>query len=118
MELAHSPGPVVRRPGLEVTIGLVCFIVLGAALPGCGESYCQSGPKYGMQCYDINAIEWQETQVRGETVSERYAAGPGHPSAGPSPSPGCAFLTNPTTGLYVMSGACASRRQPAHGAVR
>ena len=97
---------------------IVGLVLLGGALLGCGESYCQSGPKYGMQCYDINAIEWQETQVRGETVSERYAAGPGHPGAGISPSPGCAILTNPTTGLSFMSGACTSRREPAYGAVR
>ena len=97
---------------------LVGSLVLGSLLSGCGETYCQSGPKYGMQCYDINSIEWQETQVRGETISERYAAGPSHPSAAPEISPGCAVLRNPTTGLWVTSGACISRRQPAYGAVR
>jgi hypothetical protein len=101
-----------------VTITLVGFALFGVALPGCGETYCQSGPKYGTQCYDINSIEWQETQVRGETISERYAAGPSHPSAAPEVSPGCAVSANPNTGFYLMSGACSSRRQPAHGAVR
>jgi hypothetical protein len=95
--------------------------VLGSSATGCGETYCQSGPKYGTQCYDINAVEWQETQVRGETISERYTRGPSHPTGGPSnplePSPGCAVVTAPS-GLYVISEACSTRRQPAYGAVR
>ena len=100
---------------------LVGLFAFAASLTGCGETYCQSGPKYGTQCYDINAIEWQETQVRGETISERYAAGPSRPTGigatGPAQaSPGCAVLTNDS--FYVMSEACTTRRAAAYGAVR
>lgn len=98
------------------------FVALGLAmlLGGCGETYCQYGPKYGMQCHDINAQEHQETQVRGETVSERYMAGASHPRGGRAPAaaaPGCAVFRN-DAGLLVQSAACWSERQPAHGAVR
>jgi hypothetical protein len=27
--------------------------VLALATAGCTETYCQSGPKYGTQCYDL-----------------------------------------------------------------
>jgi hypothetical protein len=91
------------------------------ALLGCAETYCQSGPKYGTQCYDLNALEHQETQVRGETISERYVAGASHPrvgAAGPTPpSPGCTTLEH-ASGISIVSDACTSRRQPAHGAIR
>lgn len=95
---------------------------LAAPLTGCAETDCQSGPKYGTQCYDLDAIEHQETQVRGETISERYQAGASHPKVGPeghSPiRPGCAVLEHVPSGAHVVSGACTSRRQPAQGAVR
>lgn len=101
-------------------------LLLVAFLFGCGENYCQSGPKYGMQCYTINEVEWQETQVRGETVAERYRGN------AMTPSPGCVLATpsglvqEPMTATavgasstsYVMSGACTTRREPAYGAVR
>jgi hypothetical protein len=96
---------------------VVGLCAVGAALTGCGERYCQSGPKYGTQCYDINSTEWQETQVRGETVSERYAPGPGHPTGSAEPSPGCAVIAS-EDGTSIMSEACMSRRMPANGAVR
>jgi hypothetical protein len=91
-------------------------------LAACGEQYCQRGAK-GAQCYTINQVEWQETQVKAEPPPERTF----------EPSPGCVQLTpngpyvvpaasaGPTPSvppLYVMSGACISRRQPAHGAIR
>jgi len=100
--------------------------LLAIALAGCGEQYCQSGPKYGTQCYTINEVEWQETQVRGGPPEE----------ASTQPSPGCALLTPkgvvqqplPSAAAsaapsrvpppYLMSGACTTRRRTAHGAVR
>jgi hypothetical protein len=116
---ATSSSDTARR--FSHRIGLIALLVVsfggGASLTGCGEGYCQSGPKYGTQCYDMNSIEWQETQVRGETVSERYAAGPSHPVSSPPLSPGCVVAGSPSS-LYVASGACTSNRQPAYGAVR
>lgn len=104
----------------RLLFGCVCLL-LGA----CGEHYCQRGAIGGTQCYTINQVEWQETQVRGEPPVERTFA----------PSPGCVLLTPngsytvppPAPGgsaspslppHYLMSGACISRRQPAHGAIR
>jgi len=104
------------------------FVLLCAAAVACGENYCQSGPKYGTQCYTINEVEYQETQVRGETETRPPVL---------SPSPGCALagsdgtlVQQPPPGavpsaspmrpntIYVMSGACVSRRVAAHAAVR
>ena len=89
---------------------------------GCGEQYCQRGAKTGTQCYTINEVEWQETQVRAEPPIERTI----------EPSPGCVLVTKngyvvsppsggippPRSGLYLMSGACVTRRQTVHGAIR
>jgi hypothetical protein len=92
----------------------------------CGETYCQSGPKYGTQCPTINDVEWQRTQQREE---------PWPAARTTEPSPGCALVTpggviqRPNTARssgapsnlpppYLMSGACASRQQPVYGAVR
>jgi hypothetical protein len=115
-----QPGTMLPRASL---------LVLGVAstmLCACGEQYCQRGAKYGGQCYTINEVEWQETQVRAEPPPERSI----------EPAPGCELLTpdgvyvvpKPGPGgwsttarrprLYVMSGACVSRRQPAYGAIR
>lgn len=92
-------------------------------LAGCLETYCQSGSKYGTQCYSRNEIEWQETSVRGETDDRR-------PPFAHEPSPGCVDLasgrvaqkpssTAPTLAPpYVVSGACVNQREPAYGAVR
>jgi len=92
-------------------------------LAGCGESYCQSGAKYGTQCYSINDVEWQRTQQREERWPEERTT---------TPSPGCVLATprglvqqpyspNASTTAqapYLMSGACVSRQQPVYGAVR
>lgn len=102
-----------------LVVGGACLI-----LCACGEQYCQAGAKYGAQCYTINEVEWQETQVRAEPPPERSI----------EPSPGCALMTGsgtyvvpqpsasglspPRPRAYVMSGACVSRRVPAYGAVR
>ena len=93
-------------------------------LSACGEAYCQSGPKSGTQCYNINDVEWQRSQQREEPwPAERTT----------QPSPGCVLAT--PTGLtqqplngsnnsaavpppYLMSGACVSRQQPVYGALR
>ena len=102
--------------------GIAC-VMLSACLMFRDEQYCQSGAKYASQCYTINEVEWQETQVRAEPPPERAT----------EPSPGCALWTGrgpymmppPTSSgvarptrppLYVMSGACVTRRETAHGA--
>jgi hypothetical protein len=110
----------MRHPSSSRSLAALAAIFASVA---CGEQYCQSGPKYGMQCYDINSTEYQETQVRGETVSERYEPGPGHPVGagvtGPErASPGCAVLSDESGRHWVMSEACQTRREPAYGAVR
>jgi hypothetical protein len=93
-------------------------------LCACGETYCQTGPKSGTQCYNINEVEWQRSQQREEPwPAERTT----------QPSPGCVLAT--PTGLtqqplngssnsaavpppYLMSAACISRQQPVYGALR
>ena len=90
------------------------------ALGGCSELYCQSGSKYGTQCYSTNEVEWQETMVRE----------PPPPEKSTRPSPGCALVTdhgvhmmsqNPnvhaTPPAFLMSDACVSHRQPVEGAL-
>jgi len=84
-------------------------LVAAVLLSGCGETYCQSGPKYGTQCYSMNDTEWQQTQVRGDFDV------PSRPEP-PQPSPGCAVLG--ASGAYLVSGACLPQRVPAPGAVR
>ena len=44
-----------------------CFLAFGVSLfvtlVGCGNSsYCQSGPKYGTQCYSPNDVDMQRSQ--------------------------------------------------------
>jgi hypothetical protein len=106
-------------PRLLASLTLV--LALGG-VAGCSELYCQSGPKYGTQCYSINEVEWQETMV----------APPPPPQRSTQPSPGCALLTpngvytmsqNPNatatpTPPYLMSGACVTRRQPVAASIR
>lgn len=112
---------------ISQSAGRACLVALGlslgAVLGGCSESYCQSGPKYGTQCYSVNDVEWQRTQQREE---------PWPAARTTQPSPGCALVT--THGLaqqpyspnasssaqppYLMSSACVSRQQPVYGAVR
>ena len=91
----------------------------------CGEQYCQSGPKYGGQCYTINQVEWQESQVRSAPPPERsiepsqgcvlatptgdYTVPPPVPSTTPAPA---------KPNVYLMSGACVTRREPVHGATK
>lgn len=95
-------------------------LVFAFAVGGCSELYCQSGSKYGTQCYSINEVEWQETMVRE----------PPPPEKSTRPSPGCALLTedgvymmpqNPnataTPPAYLMSEACITRRQTVEGAL-
>lgn len=89
-------------------------------LPACGEQYCQRGANGPTRCYTINEVEYQETLSRPPPPPERAT----------QPSPGC-FLIGPNTFVpqggagsatptppYLMSGACVSRRQPVHGALR
>lgn len=96
-------------------------------MTSCGEQYCQSGPKYGNECYTINEVEWQESSARAEPPEERAT----------EPAPGCALLNadgvydepmpgngsgvvraNQRPQSYAMSGACVTRRRTEHGAVR
>ncbi len=35
----------------------VTLSALFAFLAGCGSTYCQSGPRYGTQCYDVHRPE-------------------------------------------------------------
>jgi hypothetical protein len=109
-------------------------VVIGSLLVACGETYCQSGAKYGAQCMSRNDIEMQETQVRGETEDRRLPINT-------DPLPGCVMATpsglvrqpppsssagQPATGTalwkyggsYVVSGACVPSRQPSYGSVR
>lgn len=94
-----------------------------ALLLGCGEQYCQKGANGPMRCYTINEVEYQETLSQPPAPPERSM----------QPTPGCALLTpngvytmpqgtggssTATPPLYLMSGACVSRRQPVHGALR
>jgi hypothetical protein len=96
------------------------LFLFGSALVACGEQYCQHSAKSGTQCYTINEVEWQETQVRAEPPPERSI----------EPAPGCVLNGDyvvPPPGadggasrpqVYVMSGACVSRRLPVGAAVR
>jgi hypothetical protein len=107
---------------------LPLLLVVFAALLTCacgGDTYCQSGPKYGTQCHTINDVEWQRTQQREE---------PWPTARTTDPSPGCVVMTpggvrqrpSPASSgapatlppPYLMSAACASRQQPVYGAVR
>ena len=65
-----------------LAVGIVC-VMPSACLMFRDEQYCQSGAKYARQCYTINEVEWQETQVRAEPPPERTT----------EPSPGCALWT-------------------------
>ncbi len=104
-----------------------CFLAIGvsfaALLSGCSETYCQSGPKSGTQCYSTNDVEWQRTQQREEPWPQERMT---------QASPGCAFVTangitqqpySPNASSspqapYLMSTACLSQQQPVYGAVR
>jgi hypothetical protein len=57
----------------------LAFVIACTTSFACGEQYCQRGPKDGGQCYTINEVEWQETQVRAEPP----------PECSTEPSPGC-----------------------------
>jgi len=96
---------------------------LGVALlaTACGEQYCQTGAKGPTRCYNINEVEYQETLSRPEPPLERST----------QPSPGCLLFgpnyfmpqgnggsSTATPPAYLMSGACVSRRQTVHGALR
>ncbi|HEX9618571.1 MAG TPA: hypothetical protein VF989_00465 [Polyangiaceae bacterium] len=105
----------------------ILLVASAASLSGCAEQYCQSGPKYGTQCYTINEVEWQETQVRSEPppAERSYLPSPGCVLVGTQgtvrqPLPNAAGGAPPGVppGLHLLSGACVSRRVTAHGAVR
>jgi hypothetical protein len=107
---------------LKQSVGSLVFVAVSS---GCAEAYCQSGPKYGTQCYSINEIEWQETQVRSEPAPGQWSTkpAPGCVLATPQgyyrqPLPGAAGSGGTPPAAYLASGACFSRRVPAHGAVR
>jgi hypothetical protein len=116
-----------RCPNLLLCLARAALVAFAIPwLSACGEAYCQTGPKSGTQCYNINDVEWQRTQQREEPwPAERTT----------QPSPGCVLAT--PTGLtqqplngggsgnsasvpppYLMSGACLSRQQPVYGALR
>jgi hypothetical protein len=98
----------------------IAAALLAVAATACGEQYCQRGAAGPTRCYTINEMEYQETLSRPEPPPERAT----------QPSPGCYLIgpnsfvpqgnggSRPATPPYLMSGACVSRRQPAHGAVR
>lgn len=94
------------------------FWGLATLLGGCGEQYCQMSAKSGTRCYNINEVEWQETQSRPPPPPERET----------QPAPGCALLTDDGVYMmpqdanqsqrppsYLMSGACVTRRKPVPG---
>ena len=108
----------MQPPTLCLGAAVAC-VMLGA----CGEVYCQSGSKYGTQCYTMEQVEWQETQQRPDPPPERAT----------EPSPGCVLMTPKGPHVvpppapswvaqparppfYVMSGACVTSRQTAYGA--
>jgi hypothetical protein len=99
---------------------VVGFAIVGLAalLVGCGEQYCQMSANSGARCYNINEVEWQESQSTPPPPPERETR----------PSPGCALLTTEGVYLmpqdanqsqrppsYLMSGACVTRRRPVPG---
>jgi hypothetical protein len=107
-------------PGMARVAWFTLVFGVAVAAGGCSELYCQSGSKYGTQCYSTNEVEWQETMVRE----------PPPPEKSTQPSPGCALLTkegvhvmsqNPNVTskppAYLMSDACVSHRQPVEGAL-
>jgi hypothetical protein len=112
-----------RRPAANPVLAAVLATL--AAVSGCAEGYCQSGPKYGMQCYSINELEWQEAQVRGER-REQAAVSPGCVLATPGgfvqqplPTGGGGVSMQPATAApYLMSGACAPTRRSVPGPFR
>ncbi len=104
--------------------GRGCFWAV-LLLVGCNETYCQRGPKYGTQCYSINEVEWQETQVHSEPPPRTVEPAPGCVTVGtqgvvqqPLPHAAPSAGVHPPRGRYLMSGACVSDRVPAYGAVR
>ncbi len=116
----------LRSPFARWLLAAVSALPLLALLSGCGDTYCQSGAKYGTQCYSNNDIEWQRTQQREEPWPVARAT---------EPSPGCLLVTRagvvqqplaasssgaPAAPVapYLMSGGCLSQQQPVYGAVR
>jgi hypothetical protein len=103
------------------TAGLVLTV-----LCGCCGTYCQSGPKYGTQCRNINDVEWQRTQQREEPwpAAQTNTAAPGCLLVSPTKLAQQSLTVGPTNSAasvpppYLMSGACLSRQQPVYGAVR
>jgi hypothetical protein len=101
---------------------LVLFVAcLGLLATACAEQYCQRGAQSGTRCYNINEVEWQETNSRPPPPPERAT----------QPAPGCWLLTKEgvyvmpqgtggsstaTPPSYLMSGACVTRRVPNRGA--
>jgi hypothetical protein len=119
--------PIDRPSTLSHWLAWAVLAALASTwLCGCAETYCQSGPKSGTQCFNINDVELQRTQQREEPwPAERTT----------EPSPGCLLATptgltqQPLNGAgsgssasvpppYLMSGACVSRQQPVYGALR
>jgi hypothetical protein len=103
------------------------LIAIAALLvSACGDTYCQSGPRYGTQCPNINDQEWQRTQQREEPWSEARTrnTAPGCALASPagivqqSYAASSAGAPSNLPPPYLMPAACTSRQQPVYGAVR
>ena len=59
---------VVRMRAKAVSWSVMLSIAgASSLLAGCLETYCQSGSKYGTQCYSRNEIEWQPVVLRTGT---------------------------------------------------
>lgn len=90
---------------------------LGVALlaTACGEQYCQTGAKGPTRCYTINEMEYQETLARPVPPPERSTqASPGCLLFGPNyiVPQGNGGSSTATPPVYLISGACVSRRLP------
>lgn len=84
----------------------VAFLLLALLLvSGCAETYCQSGPLYGTQCYSTNEIDLQRSISRGESPPTDR----GYPRF-----TGCASASEPQ-GFHLESADCVTHRHMMQG---
>jgi hypothetical protein len=80
-------------------VRVASFLVSLALVSGCAETYCQSGPLYGTQCYSTYEIDLQRQNSRGESA----------PMRGATPLPACTRTTL-ADGAVIESADCIALR--------
>ncbi|HKQ71887.1 MAG TPA: hypothetical protein VJT73_21230 [Polyangiaceae bacterium] len=76
-------------------VGIVEIVALLASAGCGGDTYCQSGPKYGTTCYSMSDVRAAHGDPRPPPAEPQWRARPPKPTPLPPASPSSTSMSSP-----------------------